>query len=265
MKTETAFDAVACGYDRSFTGTPLGQMLRRRVWQKLALTFSAGQELLELACGTGEDAVWLAQRGVRVTATDASPQMLAVAERKARAASLSARITLQTLSLHQVAAGQASLTPLCGPYDGVFSNFGGLNNTPEWQPLAEVLGQMVRRGGAVVLVVMGPFCPWEIGWHLLHGEGRRAFRRFGRATTATVGGTTVPVWYPSPRRLQRDFAPWFRHLETESLGLWLPPSYLGHLVARWPRPFSWLDRFERASAGWFGGWGDHYIAVFERR
>ena len=265
METETAFDAVAGAYDRSFTETPLGRLLRHRVWQRLGSVFRPGEEVLELACGTGEDAVWLARQGVQVTATDPSAAMVALARRKARAASLGERITLQQLSLQQISAGQSSPLPLHGPYDGVFSNFGGLNNTGEWRALAETLGGLVRHGGQVVLVVMGPICPWEIGWHLLHGEARRAFRRLDGAATATVGDREVPVWYPSPRCLRRDFSPWFRHLDTESLGLWLPPSYLGHLVARWPRLFAWLDRVERASGGLSLGWGDHYIAVFERK
>ena len=47
-------------------------MLRGRVWQTLERTFTPGQHILELACGTGEDALWLAQRGIQVTATDGS-------------------------------------------------------------------------------------------------------------------------------------------------------------------------------------------------
>ena len=262
---ETAFNAVATDYDRTFTDTPLGRLLRQRVWQKLERTFYPGETVLELACGTGEDAVWLARHGVQVTATDASAEMITVARHKARVASLGDRMMLHQLSLQQVSAGQAPRPPFRGAYNGVFSNFGGLNNTKEWRRLARALGRIVSRGGRLVLVVMGPICPWEMAWHLLHGEWHRAFRRLDGASTASVGETTVKIWYPSSRRLRRDFSPWFRHLETESLGLWLPPSYLGHLVVRWPRFFTWLDRLERASAGLTGGWGDHYVTVFERR
>ena len=42
----------------------------------------AGERVLELNCGTGEDAVHLARRGVRVLATDNSPRMLAAARSK---------------------------------------------------------------------------------------------------------------------------------------------------------------------------------------
>ena len=265
MKTETAFDTVAHRYDHSFSETPLGRLLRQRVWQRLASTFRSGEEVLELACGTGEDAVWLARQGVQVTATDASPEMVAIARRRAQAASLADRIAVYPISLQQISAGRASLAPRHGVYDGVFSNFGGLNNIRRWAKLAQALAGLVRTGGAVFLVVMGPICPWEIGWHLLHGDRRRAFRRLDGEATAAVGETTVTVWYPSARRLRRAFSPWFRHLRTESLGFWLPPSYLGHLVARWPRLFAWLNGVERASAGLTRGWGDHYIALLERR
>lgn len=262
---ETAFDAVATDYDRTFTETPLGRLLRRRVWQKLERIFYPGEEVLEVACGTGEDAVWLARRGVEVTATDASAEMVAVARHKLEAAALGDRVVLHQRSLEQIGAGEAPLPPLRDAYNGVFSNFGGLNNTGEWRRLAGALGRLVSRGGRVVLVVMGPVCPWEMAWHLLHGEWRRAFRRLRGVSTAVVGEREVQVWYPSPRRLRRDFSPWFDHLGTESLGLWLPPSYLGHLVARWPGLFARVDGIERATAGFTGGWGDHYITVFERR
>jgi hypothetical protein len=53
-------------------------------------------------------------------------------------------------------------------------------------------------------------------------------------------------------------------METRSLGLWLPPSYLDHLVNRWPGVFSQLNGFEAAAARLTSGWGDHYIVCFER-
>jgi hypothetical protein len=152
-----------------------------------------------------------------------------------------------------------------GKFDGAFSNFGGLNTIGKWRPLAQALANLVRPGGRLVLVPMGPFCPWEIGWYLLHGQPRPAFRRFGGSAPAKIGETTIPIWYPSARRLRRDFGPWFRHVHTESLELWLPPSYLDHLVNRWPKLFAKLNNFERATAGLTGGWGDHYLIIFERK
>jgi len=89
--TASAFDELAAGYDADFTAGAIGSLLRAAVWRRLGARFAAGDRVLELNCGTGEDAVHLASRGVRVLATDASAAMLEVARRKAAAAGVARR------------------------------------------------------------------------------------------------------------------------------------------------------------------------------
>ena len=257
-----AFDAFAASYDQTFTESILGQLLRQRVWRVLQDAFMAGSHVLELTCGTGADAVWLARRGVRVTATDGSPAMLEAVREKVSAAGLDSLVSPQRLSLQEISEAPWPAQP---PFDGAFSNFGGLNTIADCRPLARSLARAVQPGGKVILVPMGPYCPWEILWHLGHGAPSTALRRLRQPATARVGMQTIPIWYPNRRQLQRAFAPWFHPLATYSLGLWLPPSYLDHLVQRYARLFRRLDRLEAATARLTGGWGDHYIAVFERR
>lgn len=149
----------------------------------------------------------------------------------------------------------------------VFSNFGPLNCLAERKTLAERLAKIVPAGGKVVLVIMGPVCIWEMAWHLAHFQPRTAFRRFRAGIPAhTGGGGTVRVWYPRAARVQKEFAPHFLQTKLVGIGAFLPPSYLSHLVDRWPR------RFEKAHA-WDQGWGhvfpwnaisDHYLIVLER-
>lgn len=258
----SAFDAFANNYDTNFTYSTLGQLLRPRVWEKLAEHFALGQSILELTCGAGEDAVWLAKRGVWVTATDGSAKMVQAARAKAEAAGLSAQVATAQVSLQQIIEGKFACPE--DKFDGVFSNFGGLNTIGDWAALAESLAKMVKPGGKVILVPMGPVCPWEIAWHLLHGQAKVAFRRFGQTAPAKIGQAIIPIWYPSAGRLRRDFAPWFEPLQTESLGLWLPPSYLDHFVNRWPDFFAQLNRFEKLMARLTHDWGDHYIIIFQR-
>ena len=255
----SAFDAFAADYDAAFTHSVLGQMLRQRVWPVLADYFQAGQTVLELACGTGEDAVWLARRGVAVAATDGSAEMVRATAVKAEQAHVAHLITPLQLSLQNV--GQfARLSHL---YDGAFSVFGGLNTVADWRPLAAALAQIIRPGGYLILAPMGPICPWEMGWYLLRGDWKTAARRFHPPATARIGDSLIPIWYPSARRLKREFAPWFDSVRLESLGLWLPPSYLGHWVERWPRLFAALNRLESKTARLSGGWGDHYLLVLK--
>jgi SAM-dependent methyltransferase len=265
------FDAVADQYDASFTDRRLGRWLRAIVWHRLDTAFLPGEHLLELGCGTGEDAVRLAQRGCAVTATDVSPAMLETTRRKAERARVAERVCVQPLDLNEgvddESASQWNQLPEHA-YDGAYSNFGPLNCVEDRPALARALAGVIRPGGKLVLVVMGPLCPWEVGWHLIHGKPRAAIRRFRAGDAARVGeDRTLRVWYPSQRRLQREFAAYFRPLEAAGVGLLLPPTEMGHLVDRWPRFFKRLAALDsRFAAGLPWRWlNDHYVLVLERR
>lgn len=264
------FDAAAGSYDVDFTRTQLARWLREAVWDVLGDLFAPGDQVLELGCGTGEDAVWLARRGVRVTATDASTAMLDAAQRKAAAASVSDLIDFAAIDLSAMPATdhRSLITDHRPPFTGAFSNFGPLNCLADRRPLAAALAGWIQPGGKVVLVVMGPTCPWEIGWHLLHGKPRAAFRRFGSGVEAHVGdGATIPVWYPSPRTLAREFSHDFEVTGLRGIGSALPPSYLSHLVERQPALFGKLAKLDRRiGAMWPATWlNDHYLMVLKRR
>ena len=258
-----AFDTAAAAYDRSFTDTALGRALRSRVQERLALRFPTGSHVLELNCGTGEDAAWLASRGIRVTATDGSRAMLAVAERKL--ASLSppaALVKLQELRLEAPHGPFAASS-----FDGVFSNFGGLNCIEHLNPLATALHGWLRPQAVAIFVVMGRLCLWEIAHHLLRADRRGIARRFRRqGTTARIGDERVRVFYPSPRQVARAFAPSFRPERLAGLGVALPPSRWCEAMERNPRLLWVLERGERALADrWpFRHLGDHYILEMRR-
>lgn len=256
----TAFDAFAEVYDDEFTDSRLGRILRERVWEVLGDCFPAGSSVLELTCGTGEDAVWLAQRGVHITATDGSVSMVQVAQNKADRLGLDAYIQVKHLPLQDVATSDFQ-----EPFDGVFSNFGGLNTIGEWDGLAKWLAGVIRPGGKAVLVPMGPICPIETLWYLLRGQPKVAMRRFNQPALAQIGNTQIPIWYPSARRFKKVFDPHFRSIRTMSLGLFLPPSYLGHWVDSRPGLFDHLNKLEQTLTPLTGGWGDHYILVLERK
>jgi SAM-dependent methyltransferase len=260
------FDAAAAEYDTGFTRTRLGRWLRAAVRERLATSFRPGDRVLELGCGTGEDAVWLAQRGVRVVATDASRAMLSIARRKAEASGVGDRVLFAQLDLASTGAW-AKLARQYGECDGAFSSFGALNCLPDRRQLASALAGLVRPERHVVVVLMGPVCPWEIVWHLAHGQLRTAFRRFRSGVEAHVGGgETTHVWYPSPRRIRREFLPHFRHLETVGIGAILPPSYLSRWVDRWPGIFGRLAVLDsRLGNSSLCTWlNDHYLVRLER-
>ncbi|HET7034462.1 MAG TPA: methyltransferase domain-containing protein [Thermomicrobiaceae bacterium] len=258
-----AFDGVAGRYDADFSRQQLGRWLRAAVWRVLGDAVAPGQQALDLGCGTGEDALWLAGRGVQVTALDASAGMLAVAREKAQSAALMDRISFAQADLNELPAAHLPE----GGFDGAYADFGPLNCVADRPALGAELARLIRPGGRLVAVVMGPLCPWEVAWYIAHGHPRTAARRLRRRVRSRVGGGEITVDYPSPRRLRAEFAPGFQQIALVGLGTLLPPSDLGHLVGHAPRLFAALNGAdERLRSRFPFTWlNDHYVAVFERR
>jgi SAM-dependent methyltransferase len=251
-----AFDTLAPDYDASFTVTPLGTLLRQAVWRRLDASFAPGQRVLELGCGTGEDAVHLASHGVRVLATDASPVMVETARRKVAAAGLGEMVDARRMGMEEVGT-------LAGTFDGAFSDFGGLNCVADLGGIAQGLAALLPPGAPVLLCVMGPLVPWEWIWYLSKLQPGKAFRRLRPGGVAWRG---ITVRYPSIRTLRRAFAPAFRLRRVSGVGAFLPPTYVEGWTRRHPRALSLLERWEGrlAAVAPFPWLADHYLAELVR-
>ena len=268
------FDTLASSYDQDFTASPIARALRGRAHARLIRHLGEGDHVLELGCGTGEDALFLAHRGIRVTATDASEQMLAVARSKAADHSLIQfeKLDLRSLperaSLRPAPTTEHSLYDRQAVYDGVFANFGVLNCLDDWRPTATWLAEQVKPGGLAAFGVMSPLCLWEMAWHGLHGDFGTASRRLRRHTTfqPADGGSVVPIRYPTVRRLTRDFAPYFRRTHVEPLGLFLPPSDVYGVIERRPRLHKTLTALDSRTSALapLALFADHYWIEFIR-
>jgi len=251
--TLPAFDAMATGYDAAFTESALGKTLRALVWSRLEQVFGTSKRVLELGCGTGEDALHLARRGVEVVAVDASSQMIQVARQKAGAAGDSARVDFRCLKMEQLAPS------LDGPaFDGVLSNFGAVNCVENLSSVVRDVAARLTPGAPLVWVVMGRYVPWEWLWYLLHGNWTKAWRRLNRAGVNWHG---INVFYPSPAELVAVLRPLFAIRRVAPLGVALPPTYVGPWLERRPRLLKALTRLEHAAQSYSAlAWlSDHYI------
>ncbi|HLV80337.1 MAG TPA: methyltransferase domain-containing protein [Chthonomonadaceae bacterium] len=263
--TSSPFQSLAGDYDRAFTDSLLGRRMRQAVWRRLEARFAPGDRILELNCGTGEDALYLAQRGVFVLATDAAPDMLRIAQAKIRRAGAKGKVRFHPMQIEAL-AGAAFPYPEDVPalgFDGALSNFGGLNCVSGLDGVAAGLARCLRPGGVIVLCVMGPFCPWEWGWFLRQRQPGKAFRRL-RPGGVSWRGLTVS--YPTIRKVRRAFAPHFRLLRAAAIGALLPPPYTESWIAQHVRLLDILARWERRveSLPILPALADHYLLEFER-
>jgi SAM-dependent methyltransferase len=251
-----AFDTLAPSYDKEFTHTAIGQILRNRVHNRLLYHFKAGDSLLEMGCGTGEDALFLAEKGLQITATDASEKMLHITREKTKHLP---NLTVSQLNLAQLPSPNGE--GLGVRYKGAFSNFGALNCLSDWKPLAAWLSERIQKGGIIGLGIMSPYCLWEFAWHALHWKWEIALRRLRGSEFEGIR-----ITYPTVQRITEDFSPYFRRLHLMPLGLFLPTSALFDVVQKRPKLMKTLVSLENR----FGNipqlamLADHYWIEFER-
>lgn len=98
-------ETTPASYDRGIQLLTLGRL--RPLKERIAADYlrAAGEtplRVLEIGCGTGSLALLMAQQGAQVTAVDASPHMLAEAQRKVEAAGLTENITFHRLDVAEL-------------------------------------------------------------------------------------------------------------------------------------------------------------------
>ncbi|MGC4081382.1 MAG: class I SAM-dependent methyltransferase [Vicinamibacterales bacterium] len=260
--TMRAFDAVASSYDRTNRENPILAHMRARAVAALCDHVPAGAAVLDLGCGPGTDHPALVAAGYRVTAIDASAEMVARARQRADLVDVPRRPTVLCRSLDEIG--------MCPPasFDAAFSNFGALNCAADLASIARHLGTVLRPGGVLVASVIGRHCPWEIAWHLGRGHVRRAFVRYRRGPVRVpLGEGTVWTRYMTPRTFRRIFVEaGFEAGPVVGLGVVAPPPYLEHLARRYP---ALIDRLLACDAV-VGTWpiacetGDHFLIVMHR-
>jgi|GEM_PF-3138743 len=209
----SGFDGLAPEYDRSFSHTLFGRILRKRFYVATKPYVQPGTLILDLGCGTAEDVSYFAGKNIRITGMDNSGGMLQIARMKnIRDASF-----VQS-TLHRKLCFQAE------SFDTVYSHLGAFNCVPpEKHPVAE-LHRILKPDGYLILSLMNRVYLLEILMYLLLFSPSRAFRRFGaQPVDVHVSDAIVPVWYPRLRILKKNYKRYFDTLEIIAQPVVIPP------------------------------------------
>jgi len=262
----TAFDAISQRYDEAMSAAvnPVVALVRERVYRSIEGHCAAGSRLLEIGCGTGEDAVALARRGYQIVASDVSAGMVERTRAKVAASGCAEAVQIVGKGVGALAAEWPSLGLAVA---GVFSNLAPLNCELSLEPLRRLLEQALPVGGRFVAVVLPRICPLEIAIFIARGQPGAALRRFRRDPVADVDGARFPMRYYGAGDFDRALGPAFRRVETRSLGLVLPPLGFGAALARVPRVTRALALVDDGLSGLpaLRRMGDHVLLAYQRR
>ncbi|MGM5470921.1 class I SAM-dependent DNA methyltransferase [Flavobacteriaceae bacterium LMO-SS05] len=243
---DNVFDSVAKNYDQVFTHSKIGRLQRQLVRDHLEKLNINKERLniLEVNCGTGEDALWFAKQNHHVTATDISAEMIHYANKKKK---------FGNIKFQQLDINALSTFSFPNKFDLIFSNFGGLNclNPEELTRFFVMAKTLLNKNGTVVCVIMPKQCIWDKYYYFLKGKWTLISRRnTEHCVLVNVSGNPVKTWFYNPNEIVSLTVDEFKKANYYPIGICVPPSYLNTFFKNKTRLLNFLN------------WSEHRIGRF---
>lgn len=250
-----AFSRQAIAYDAYEEHHTILQWMRNQVRSHALSILKPADKILELNAGTGIDAVFFAKQGFKVHATDISDGMILQLKNKVDSLHLHDKISVQKCSFTELEK------PQTGPFDYIFSNFGGLNCLADLTLVAHRLPEVLKPGGFVTVVMMPPVCPWELAL-IFRGHFKTAGRRLKRdGVLAHLEGVHFMTYYFTPHQVLSALGKNFKKTRLQGLASASPPPYMKNFPERHPRLYHFLTSIDERISHLppFNSWADHFI------
>ncbi len=255
-----AFSAQSAGFDKQYRSSAVVTYKRGRIRGLLEKHLEPQSYILELNAGTGEDAIYLAQRGHKVLATDASEGMIGQLRQKVKAENLEDKIEVLQLSFLQLEELDLK------QFDAIYSNFGGLNCTDRLDKVLAPIDKNCKPDTLVCLTIMPPNSCYEWLW-AFRGKFNQAFRRWKKGGTPShIEGVHFLSWYYRPSYIRKKLKS-FRQVALEGLCMVAPPEPFAKYFLKRKKLLKSLQTLERLVKTWpiFRVLGDYYIILLRKR
>lgn len=259
INVNAAFSKQSAGYDAYEENHAILQWMRKQVRTHVLSFLQPNNKILELNAGTGLDAVFFAKRGFKVHAIDLSDGMVFQLRSKVEALQLQDKITIQKCSfteLERIAAG---------PFDYIFSNFGGLNCLADLTPVMRKMPRLLKPGGLVTAVMMPPICPWELAL-IFRGHYKTAVRRlYRRGVLVHIAGVHFMSYYFTASQVLKALGKNFKKVALQGLASISPPPYMENFPKRHPQLYNFLAWADMRVSHLppFNSWADHFILTVQ--
>ena len=264
MDRSSVWDKEAQHYDEKFHSSLISLLMRKRNIQLFETYFARKGHLLELGCGTGDEAIWLARRGHRITALDISSEMIETAKRKAQDAGLSEFITFRVLPIENLSQIEGN-----GVFDGFISSFGPLSCVLNLEKVTWELDRLIKPNSYAVISVLNKICLYELFYYLKKGRLRKTVRRFNYSPVGVKivdNEPLVPCNFYTKGELIRKFPGTFSCVECFTYPIVLPPSFLPISSGTLRRRMDLKLKMERAASEvpFLRSMGDHLFLVLRK-
>lgn len=250
------FSKIAEEYEELEESSSLIQYKRKIIRNHLLSKTNENDRILELNCGTGIDAVYLANKGFSIVATDISEGMLSVFNQKITDKKFENKITIENKSFLDLIDFNQN------EFNCLFSNFGGLNciDQNDLKKVIDDIVELLTPGGSITLVIMPKITPWE--WLRILKGNKSAFRRLKSGETfANVEGEKVKTFYHSARAVKKILNQDFENIRVENIFTFGPSGSSCHFPEKHSIFFKLLTKVDKFcnKIGIFKGVGDYYV------
>ncbi len=229
--------------------------LRKRNLEILMQTFSPGQSLLEIGCGTGTEAMIMQSYGCKLTLVDLSYEMVKAASRKLNGEALFVNTPAENINCFKI------------QFDGAYASFGVVNCVTDPEGFFGKLHRILKPNGYFVASVINR---WYWGDFLLSAIRipnylKKRLKGKGNIILNGVESSATAHFY-SPRTLAKLASPQFKIRKYYALPVALPPPYLNPAQKLPRRLFTLLDGIESVVYNKFPFklFGDQTIIVFQK-
>ena len=258
QEVNAAFSKQSTHFDEDDLSNFILSLWRQRIYRHVENFLRPNSKILELNAGTGIDAIFFANKGHHVHATDLSDGMIAALQEKVDRQNLHHKISIEQISFE-------SLHEVKGKFDFIFSNFGGLNCTDDLRKVTKHVSDLLNPNGIVTFVIMPRICPWEWFW-IFKGKFKSAFRRFNsKGADSHLEGHHFTTYYFSLNEIENAFGKQFKLMKVESLGCISPPpsaTSFAHSFSRFTKFLNQID-VVLSKIFPFNRCGDHLIITFQ--
>ena len=260
-----AFDSASEEYDVTIGRNFINTLIRQRSLEVLYRLLKKDDVVLEIGAGTGAEAVQVARRVARVVATDISPAMVDLLERKAAARKLFGKVDAIRVPAADIAEVREMLPG--GQVRVAYSFNGALNCEPRLVQFAAELASIVVPGGYFVCSIRNTLCLAEILTYAAFMRYSGMVKRKAQPMMVSVGGEDIPSTYYSVGRFVGFFRRDFEVVKIIGLPALLPPAYLNDYYVRARRVLRALEGADRVVGGAFpfNRLGDQSLFVLRRR
>jgi ubiquinone/menaquinone biosynthesis C-methylase UbiE len=264
MNRVSTFDAIAEEYDEDFTTSVTGKIQKEIVRKFICKSLEENdRNILEINCGTGDDAIYFSNEGFNIIATDISQGMINECEKK------NTKYNLSNIRFLRSAFSELTEKLPEEKFDVIISNFGGLNciRRNEIIKLQSDLYKLLNKNGKLFICLMGKFCLWESIYFLYKTDLKNSFRRMNGNAEGKFFNDRFKVYYYSPSYIKKLFKENFEFQALHPVGILTPPTYLENYFKKKRRTLKYLSKIENgfSAISILSNFSDHYLIEFRRR